>query len=471
MPKLFIVSLGCPKNLTDAEVMAGQLAAGGFELTTDETEADVVLINTCAFLSSAVKESETVIDRFIALKKRGKVSKIAVTGCLVEREKELLLRRFPQIDAVVGIHALDKIGSALNGETRYILPAAAPLTAPRLKLRLTAPHTAYLKVADGCDNRCAYCAIPIIRGPFRSKPLGQAVREAGDLAASGAREISLIAQDTTSYGADLYGRPKLYELLKKLLKLKGVDWLRLMYIYPEKLSSDLLKLMRDESRICGYLDMPLQHISDNILKKMNRRSTERSIKSKIASVRKFIPDIAFRTNFIVGFPGETEKDFEKLSAFVAETGFDNVGVFTYSREQGTPAAGLPGQIEEKVKAERMKRLISVQSRVVDKKNSRLIGKTVKVLMDCADFGRTEKDAPEVDGKVEVTQDSGFKIPDSRLKIKDSRLKIQDLRFKTEDLKKKRDTESGGRNVKLTAGEFVNVKITGASGYLRRGTAI
>ena len=440
MPKLFIISLGCPKNLTDAEVLAGQLASAGYELTTNEAEADVALINTCAFLNSAVKESETEIKRFISLKKRGKIAKIAVTGCLVEREKGLLLKKFPQIDAVVGINALDRINSALSGESRCVLPATVELTSPRLKLRLTAPHTAYLKAADGCDNRCTYCAIPSIRGPFRSKKLEEVVEEARDLSASGAREISLIAQDTTSYGMDLYGRPKLYELLMKLLKLDGIDWLRLMYVYPEKISPDILKLMRAEEKICHYLDMPLQHISDAVLKRMNRRSTERSIKAKIASIRKFVPDIAFRTNFIVGFPGETEKDFNKLREFIAETGFDNVGVFAYSREPGTPADKLSGQVPEKIKKERMNALIGVQSRIVDAKNAAMIGEIVKVLMDSADFGRTYRDAPEIDGRVQVAS--------HRSQVTGRKLKPR-----------------------LKAGEFVSVKITAAKGYLRSGTAV
>ncbi len=437
--KVFIISLGCPKNLTDAEVMAGSLAAGGFELTTDESEADIALINTCAFLNSAVKESEAEIERFSSLKERGKLSKIAVTGCLAEREKNLLLTRFPAIDAVVGINALDRISSALNGETDYILPETLPLAAPKFKARLTAPHTAYLKIADGCDNHCSYCAIPMLRGAFRSKPMDDVVTEAGNLAASGAKEISLIAQDTTSYGIDTHGRPRLYELLKGLVRIPGIKWLRLLYVYPEKLPPELLKLMRDEKKICHYLDMPLQHISDNILKKMNRRSTERSIKAKIAAIRKFIPDIAFRTNFIAGFPGETEKDFARLRGFVAGAGFDNVGVFAYSRERGTPAAGLPGQVPETLKTARMNELINAQSGVIDRTNIGLIGETVQVLMDSGNFGRTYRDAPDIDGKVEV-------LP-----------------------------KPAGRGKKASpppkAGDFVNVKITGASGYLRRGTII
>lgn len=440
MSKVFIVSLGCPKNLTDAEVLAGRLAEAGFELTADETGADLALINTCAFLRSAVRESEAEIGRAITLKKRGVISKIAVTGCLVEREKRRLLKKFPGIDAIVGINALDRIIPALNGETGGLVPGAAPLHAPELKLRLTATHTAYLKIADGCENRCSYCAIPTIRGPFRSKPLEEVVKEAGDLAASGAREISLIAQDTTAYGMDLYGRSMLYELLRKLVKTGGADWLRLMYVYPEKTPLKVIELMRDERAFCRYLDMPLQHISDAILKKMNRRSTESSIRDKLASIRKIVPGIALRTSFIVGFPGETEKDFSKLCAFVAEAGFDNMGVFAYSREPGTPAAAMPGQVPEKVKAERVDELTAVQSRVIDKINSGLTGKTVKVLLDSADSGRTFRDAPEIDGKVRVT------VP-------------------------KRRAADRTRPRRPKAGEFVRVKITGASGYLRRGELV
>ncbi|HBB66967.1 MAG: ribosomal protein S12 methylthiotransferase RimO [Elusimicrobia bacterium GWA2_56_46] len=460
MPKVFIVSLGCPKNLTDAEVMAGHLAAAGYELTADKNKADVVLINTCAFLSSAARESEAEINRFISLKKRGKISKIAVTGCLVEREKDSLLKRFPQIDAVAGINALDRIASALDGGGSHILPATLPLAAPKLKVRLTAPHSAYLKIADGCDNHCSYCAIPMIRGRFRSKPMEDVIDEAKNLAGSGAREISLIAQDTTSYGLDLYGRPRLYELLKELIKIPGVDWLRLMYVYPEKLSSEILKFMRDEEKIVHYLDLPLQHISDNVLKKMNRRSTESSIKRKLASIRKLVPDIALRTSFISGFPGETEKDFKKLLAFTAGAGFDNVAVFAYSREPGTPAARLPGQIPETVKTARMNELITAQSRVVDRINLGLAGKTVKVLMDSGNFGRTYRDAPEIDGKVEVIPDAIGHKPDA----------IGRKTKKTYGLKPTA-YGSAGAPPTLKAGDFINVKITGAAGYLRRGTEI
>jgi len=428
MPKLFIVSLGCPKNLTDAEVMAGELAAAGWTLVPDEEGADAALINTCAFLSSAVKESEAEIRRLLALKARGKLSKVLVTGCLVEREKRKLAEKFPGLDAVVGIHALAKAAKAIEEGRSYILPAEGPLDSPRLKARLTARHSAYLKVADGCDNRCAYCLIPSIRGGFRSKPMESVLEEARRLADSGAVEISLIAQDTTSYGTDLYGSPRLAELLGKLTAIRPVKWWRLMYVYPERLTPDLLRAMKSDKAVCRYLDMPLQHVADPVLKRMRRRSTESSIREKLAELRRLLPDIAIRTNFIAGFPGETEKDFETLLAFVKEAAFDNVAIFPYSREPGTPAAGLPGQVPEKVKAERVEALVRAQSEVVDAINARLKGKTAEVLMDSGVFGRTFRDAPEIDGRVEV---------------------------------------DAGPGPRPAPGSLVKVKFTGASGYLRR----
>ena len=428
MPKLFIVSLGCPKNLSDAEVMAGELAAAGWELTSDEEGADAALINTCAFLGSAVEESEVEIRRLLSLKARGKLSKVLVAGCLVEREKEGLMKRFPGLDALVGINALSKAAEAVKLGKNYILPSEGLLAPPRLKARLTAPHSAYLKISDGCDNRCTYCLIPAIRGAFRSKTVESLKEEARNLAESGAVEISLIAQDTTSYGADLYGRPRLAWLLNSLLDIKSVKWWRLMYAYPEHLTPEVIEIMRSNKSMCHYVDMPLQHISDRVLKRMHRASTEKSIKAKIAELRRAMPDIAIRTNFIVGFPGETSEDFSRLLAFVKKTRFDNVGVFKYSCEPGTPAADFPGQVPEDVKEERSEALISAQSRALDVINSELKGTKLEVLMDSPLFGRSYRDAPEIDGRVEV---------------------------------------SAGH--KLKPGDLVRVKVTEATGYLRRGT--
>lgn len=432
MPKLFIVSLGCPKNLSDAEVMAGELAAAGWELTADEAGADAALVNTCAFLGSAVKESEDEIRRLLSLKARGKLSKVMVTGCLVEREKEKLSARFPGLDALVGIHALSKAAKAIEEGRNYILPGEGPLASPRLKTRLTARHSAYLKIADGCDNRCAYCLIPSIRGPFRSKPVEALAEEARNLAASGAVEISLIAQDTTNYGKDLYGRPRLAWLLNELLLIKSVKWWRLMYVYPERLTSEVIEIMRANKAVCRYVDMPLQHVSDRILKRMNRASTEKSIKAKIAELRRAMPDIAIRTNFIVGFPGETNEDFSRLLGFVKKARLDSVGVFKYSREPGTAAAGFPGQVPEDVKEDRAQALISAQSRVLDSVNADLKGKKLEVLMDSPVFGRSHREAPEIDGRVEVEH-------------------------------------PGGKPLK--AGDLVKVRITGAAGYLRRAVVL
>lgn len=431
MPKLFIVSLGCPKNLSDAEVMAGELAAAGWELVPGEEGADAALVNTCAFLSSAVAESEGEIRRLLRLKARGKLSKVLVSGCLVEREKEGLLRRFPDLDALVGVNALADAARAVELGRSYILPATPHIDSPRLKARLTAQHSAYLKIADGCDNRCAYCLIPSIRGGFRSKPLESVVEEAQRLAASGALEISLIAQDTTSYGADLYGKPRLAELLRELVKIKSVRWWRLMYVYPERVTKELIAVMKAHKSVCRYLDMPLQHISDPVLKRMNRSSSARSIKAKIAELRRALPDIALRTNFIVGFPGETPADFKRLAAFVKTARFDNVGVFAYSKEPGTSAAGFPDQVPEAVKAERVDALVRAQSGVVDSINAGLRGKRLEILMDSPRFGRTYRDAPEIDGRVEVEEP-----PSGPLK----------------------------------PGSFVKAKIVSAAGYLRRARA-
>jgi ribosomal protein S12 methylthiotransferase len=412
--------------------MAGEFAAAGWQLTADETEADAALVNTCAFLGSAVEESEREINRLLGLKARGKLAKVMVTGCLAEREKKGLTARFPGLDAVVGINALSQAAKALERGGIYVPAASGPLFSPRLKARLTAPHSAYLKIADGCDNRCAYCLIPSIRGPFRSKPLEAVVEEAHNLAASGAVEISLIAQDTTSYGADIYGGPRLAGLLTELVKIKSVKWWRLMYVYPERLTPELLAAVKKNKSVCRYLDMPLQHISDGVLCRMKRATTERSIKAKIAELRRLMPGIALRTNFIVGFPGETEADFRKLLSFVKRTRFSNVGVFKYSREKGTPAADMPDQVPETVKTERLEALVRAQSEVVDGINAAMKGKTEEVLMDSPLFGRTYRDAPEIDGHVEVLVPQGARPP--------------------------------------KAGEFIKVAISGASGYLRRGTA-
>ncbi|MFH1619188.1 MAG: 30S ribosomal protein S12 methylthiotransferase RimO [bacterium] len=430
MKNIFVVSLGCPKNLTDTEEMMGLLARAGCRIVFDEEKAEAVLLNTCGFIDPAVKESEREIKRLIRLKGLKKIKKIVVAGCLVEREKEKLAQKFPEVDAFVGLGSLRRVAEALAKRRNYFEPVPSKLAPLRYKVPLTMPHSAYIKIADGCDNRCSYCTIPRIRGRFRSKPEEGVLAEAREMASRGVKEISLVAQDTTSYGADIYGKPCLPVLLRKLAKIRGIEWIRLMYVYPEKVTDELLHLMADEPKICRYLDMPIQHISDRVLKSMNRRSTEKLIRDKLESIGVFNPGMGIRTSLIAGYPGETERDFKKLREFVSQAGFYSMAVFSYCREKGTPAAKMEGQVPLKVKNERAAELIDAQSRVVDAWNSGLCGKTLKVLLDGPDFGRTERDAPEIDGLVNF--------------------------------------DACG---KVTAGQFIKVRITGAEGYIRRGVRV
>ena len=397
MKKVCLISLGCSKNLTDSEELLGNICAEGYQIVQDETKADIAVLNTCAFINPAVKEAVSEIKALIKLKNAGRLKKIIVCGCLVEREKERLKKKFPQIDSLVSTKALDKINIAIKKNGAYLKSSGDLLLSPDYKVRLTAKHSAYLKIADGCDNLCSYCLIPALKGRFRSKPIDMIVNEAKNLVKTGAKEISLIAQDTTNYGIDLYGKPVLTQLLKKLIKIPGLKWLRLMYVYPERLNKELLNLMKNEKIICKYLDIPLQHISDNILKAMNRKSTEKSIRAKMAEIKKIIPDISLRTNFITGFPGETEKDFQKLLNFIKEIEFNYVGIFPYSKEKGTKAFNLNPQIPSKIKQKRVTLLIDAQSAVVDKLNDQMINKKARILMDTAACGRTFGEAPDIDG--------------------------------------------------------------------------
>lgn len=401
--KIFIESLGCPKNLADSEIICGELKNAGHEIVFTEDKAEAALINTCAFLKVARNEAESEIRRLLELKKQGKLRKVAVAGCLVQKNGGKLLKKYPELDSIMDIYSLEAAPSAMKTKGFYNSDPDALLSAPLYKTRLTATHSAYLKIADGCDNRCAYCLIPSLRGGFRSKPVEETVAEAEDLALTGAKEISLIAQDTTRYGDDLYGRYALETLLKKLVKIKSVKWWRIMYAYPERITDGLIAIMRDSSSVCHYMDMPLQHISDSVLKRMNRISTEKTIKEKINALRSAMPDFAIRTNFIVGFPGETEKDFKQLLKFIREFSLNNVGVFEFSPEPGTPAAKMPDQIPAKLKHERAGLLIEEQSRVLRRINKKLPGREITVLMDTDQSGRTYADAPDIDGSVILTR--------------------------------------------------------------------
>ncbi|MBO4675776.1 MAG: 30S ribosomal protein S12 methylthiotransferase RimO [Elusimicrobiaceae bacterium] len=399
--KFYLISLGCPKNLTNSEEFSARLLAKGHKMVFEPNQADEIIINTCGFIASAVKEAKEEIRYALELKRKGIVKKVAVTGCLVERFKEQVTKEFPEIDTLFSIAAQDSIETILRQKGSILSPLPKSLYLPPYKMSLTAPHTAYLKVADGCNNRCAYCTIPFIRGSYRSKPMEDVVREAQLMIDHGVKEISLIAQDTTSYGIDLYGKPSLLLLLEKLLKLKALGRLRIMYAYPHRVTKDLARFIASTNKIFHYLDIPLQHIADPVLHRMNRHCNGDQIRHTLDMLKTEIPDISLRTNFIVGFPQETKKDFNELKKFVREYEFDNMGVFEYFREKGTAAYSME-QIPAAIKHERAAELVEIQSRVIDKINKRLLGTTLEVIADGPDFGRTYKDAPDIDGKVSFT---------------------------------------------------------------------
>lgn len=398
----FLISLGCPKNLTDSEDFCANLIAHGHKLVFDLQEAEGIIINTCGFLASSVKEAKDNIKAALKLKKKGQIKKLIVTGCMVDRLKGEVKTEFPDIDLVLSISEQPKIDKLINKKGEYIKTIQDKIIPSPYKMTLTAPHSAYLKIADGCNNRCAYCAIPYIRGKYRSKTVEDIIAEARIMARAGVKEFSVIAQDTTSYGQDLYGKPQLEKLLKKMVKIKNLERIRIMYAYPHRVTKELAEIMAGEDKIYPYIDIPLQHISDNMLKAMRRHCGASKTKEVLAMLRETVPDIAIRTNFIVGFPGENEKDFEELKDFVSDFKFDNVGVFEFFREPGTPAYEMKGQIPARVKKERAAALESVQSRVVDEINKKLVGAEIEVISDSATFGRTYKDAPDIDGRAEFT---------------------------------------------------------------------
>ena len=401
--KFFLISLGCPKNLTDSEDFCANLMLHGHKMVFNLDEADSVIINTCAFLASSIKEAKDNIKAAIKLKEKGQIKKIIVTGCMVDRLKQAVKEEFPQIDTVLSIAEQSRMDKLVKKEGEFIKKIQSVLAPSPYKMTLTAPHSAYLKIADGCNNRCAYCAIPYIRGNYRSKTIEDVLEEAKLMAKSGVKEFSLIAQDTTSYGQDLYGKPQLEKLLKKLIKIKGLERIRIMYAYPHRVSKELAQIMAGEEKLYKYLDIPLQHISDNMLKAMRRHANAAQTKEVLEMLRQSVPDIAIRTNFIVGFPNETEEDFEQLNKFVADFKFDNGGIFEVFREQGTPAYDMKPQIKQSVKKQRADILAETQSRVIDGINKKLKGKIVEVISDGETFGRTYKDAPDIDGTVEFTE--------------------------------------------------------------------
>ena len=409
MTKVGFISLGCCKNLVDTEVMLYNLHAAGFEITPDEEEAEIIVINTCGFIESAKGEAIDNILDAAELKKYGKCRHIIATGCLVERYREEVMRELPEVDALVGIGSLSDIAEAceavMRGEkyTSFKDKETSPLGGDRIIT--TEPHTAYLKVSEGCDNLCTYCAIPLIRGKHRSRTIEDIVKEAKDLEKMGVKEINLIAQDTTRYGLDIYGEYSLARLVRAITEQTNIPWIRLLYCYPDKITDELISELRDNDRLVKYMDIPVQHISDSVLKRMNRHGGKELILEAIKKLRDEVPDIVLRTTAMVGFPGETEEDFTELCEFVKDVKFERFGAFTFSPEEGTPAADMEDQIDEQVKQDRYDILMQTQLTVSEEHNAESIGKRLTVLCDGYDriaeiyYGRSYADAPDVDGKV------------------------------------------------------------------------
>ena len=407
--KIGMVSLGCPKNQVDAEMMLQALADAGFVITPDEADADAIIVNTCGFIEEAKAEAIENILEAARYKKTGRLKALVVTGCLAERYRDDVTEEIPEVDVVVGIGANDRIprivADAIEGkrENAYGKKEELNLEAPRMLT--TPPYTAYLKLADGCDNCCTYCAIPAIRGRFRSREMAKVVEEARGLAAKGVRELTLVAQDTTRYGEDLCGKSLLPDLLKELAKIDGIRWIRMLYTYPERITDELLEVMANEEKVLPYLDIPIQHCNGEILRRMNRRGDRESLSALLEKIRRRLPGVTLRTTLITGFPGETEEQFCELAEFVKQQRFDRLGCFAYSAEEDTPAASFPDQVAEQVKRDRMELIMNDQLTIVQEKNAEKLGKELEVLIEGYDdyikcyYGRSAADAPEVDGKV------------------------------------------------------------------------
>lgn len=438
--KLFCVSLGCDKNLVDTEKMLGVAGGLGVSFTDDETEADAILINTCCFIGDAKEESVNTILEMARYKEEGKCRALIVAGCLAQRYKQEIIDEIPEVDAILGTTSYEEIGNVLTRLFReekekkeehiscFHDLKELPETAKK-RVMTTGGHYAFLKIAEGCDKRCSYCIIPYLRGPYRSVPMEQLLAEARELAENGVRELILVAQETTLYGKDLYGEKTLPKLLHELAQIPGIYWIRIQYCYPEEITDELIQAIKTEEKVCHYLDIPIQHASDRILKRMGRRTHKAELKERIGALRREIPDIALRTTFICGFPGETEEDHEELMEFVDEMEFERVGVFTYSAEEDTPAYSYPDQIPEEVKEERRADVMELQQEIAFEHCENMVGKVLDVMIEgkVADepayVGRTYMDAPNVDGLIFVNADE-----------------------------------------MLMSGDFVRVKVTGANEY-------
>ena len=431
---ILFISLGCDKNLVDTEVMLGMLASRGYEMTNDEQEADIIVINTCCFIHDAKEESIQNILEMAEYKKNGSAKALIVTGCMAERYRQEILDEIPEVDEVLGTTAydriLDAVDAALAGQHEVMTADLDALPLPETKrLVTTGGHFAYLKIAEGCDKHCTYCIIPKIRGNFRSVPMERLLKEAQDLAEQGVKELILVAQETTLYGKDLYGEKSLPKLLRELCKISGIRWIRILYCYPEEITDELIQVMKEEPKICHYLDLPIQHANDTILKRMGRRTSKQELIDIVQKLRKEIPDICLRTTLITGFPGETQEQHEEVMEFIDTLEFDRLGAFTYSPEEDTPAATFEDQIDEEVKEDRQADIMELQQEIAFDKAEDMIGREVLVMIEgkVADenayVGRTYRDAPNVDGLIFINTD-----------------------------------------VELISGDFAKVKVTGALDY-------
>ena len=424
--KIGVVSLGCPKNLVDSETMLGLIHEEKYEITNDPSEAEIIIVNTCGFIESAKEESINTILQMAEYKKSGSCKYIIVTGCLSQRYAEELFSELPEADAIAGVEVYDEIGSiikrVMNGERFIMLERSKPdviytnkeTFLPRI---LTTPsYTAYLKIAEGCDNCCSYCAIPKIRGPYRSKPMEQVLKEAKALAANGVKELIVVAQDTTRYGEDLPGgKLLLADLLKELNKIESLKWIRVMYCYPNNFTDELIETFASLDKVCKYVDLPLQHASNRLLASMNRYDTREEVETLLAKLRKRIPGIVIRTTFIVGFPGETDADFEELKEFVEQQRFENAGVFAYSQEEGTVAGAMPNQIPDEIKQERYHELMALQAQISEEIHKDTEGQTLEVLIEGIEedgsglhYGRSYREAPDIDGLVFIENPGDIK---------------------------------------------------------------
>lgn len=406
--KILFISLGCDKNLVDTEMMLGELLQKGYEFTDDEAEAEIVVVNTCCFIGDAKEESINTLLEMADLKNTGQIKLLVAAGCLAQRYREEIQTEIPEVDVIIGTTAIggivEAIDNALQGscENFYADLNEKPLTGVK-RVVTTGGHFAYLKIAEGCNKHCTYCIIPKVRGDFRSVPMDDLLKEAKELAEKGVKELILVAQETTLYGMDLYGKKALPELLHKLAEIPGIFWIRILYCYPEEITEELIQTIKTEPKVCHYLDIPIQHASDAVLKRMGRRTNQEQLRSMIARLREEIPDICLRTTLITGFPGETQEDHEELIDFVDDCEFDRLGVFTYSQEEDTPAALMPDQIDEEIKLERQQQLMELQQFIAFEKAEEMVGRVLVVMVegkiaeDDVYVARTYRDAPNVDG--------------------------------------------------------------------------